>query len=125
MLWGRCWCCGHRQVVLVVHKAQQPHGEEHEWDAVLRAVPWEFGNVGSLGKLVPLQMKHFFPYSNGVNEEIKLCLEPLPAVGKTERAGDAALPGQEERGSGGWSRGCAHQGAVMGMNRRLVEGKCQ
>lgn len=79
----------------------------------------------NLGKLVPLQMKHFFPYSNGVNEEIKLCLEPLPAVGKTERAGDAALPGQEERGSGGWSRGCAHQGAVMGMNRRLVEGKCQ
>jgi len=87
MLWGRCWCCGHRQVVLVVPKAQQPHGEEHEWDAVLRAVPWEFGNVGSLGKLVPLQMKHFFPYSNGVNEEIKLCLEPLPAVGMGKQRG--------------------------------------
>lgn len=42
---------------------------------------------GNLGKLVPLQMKHFFPYSNGVNEEIKLCLEPLPAVGMGKQRG--------------------------------------
>lgn len=41
----------------------------------------------NLGKLVPLQMKHFFPYSNGVNEEIKLCLEPLPAVGMGKQRG--------------------------------------
>lgn len=63
---------------------QQPYGEEHQWDAVLRAAPREFGKVEkveSLGKSVLLQMKHFFPYNNGINEEIKLCLELLPAVG--------------------------------------------
>lgn len=41
----------------MVHKAQQPHGEEHEWDAVLRAAPWEFGKVGTSANeaLLPLQ----------------------------------------------------------------------
>lgn len=68
-------------MVLAAPKVQQPYGEEHQRDAVLRAAPREFGKVGSLGKSVLLQMKHFFPYNNGINEEIKLCLELLPAVG--------------------------------------------
>lgn len=42
---------------------------------------WEFR------KLVLLQTKHFLPYDNGVNEEIKLCLELLPAVGMGNQRG--------------------------------------
>lgn len=106
---------------------QQPYREEHQRDAVLRAAPREFGKVESLGKSVLLQVKHFFPYNNGINEEIKAVPGAAASCryGKSESVGDAALPRQEERSSGGWSRGLAQQGAAMGMSRRLVERKCQ